>query len=502
MGRLAAVDSTNSEAGTVGIPGTAGTQETSDTAEAAAIPEIPGQAAERRPARYLPWGLALAFFALYTLYSFRRHDLVLTTGYDLGIFEQAVRGYAEGHGPIVALKADGFNLLGDHFSPVLALLAPLYWLWPGAKALLLGQAALLALAVVPLSGWALRRLGTVAAVLVGVGYGASWGVASAVGFDFHEVSFAVPLVAFSVVALGEQRWRAAVLWAAPLVLVKEDLGVTVAAVGGYVCWRGARRLGLWTVVFGLAASALEMLVLLPAMNPGGSFAYWSTLGGAGGHSLLSLPLELVTPAEKARTLLLLLAPTALLAIRSPLLLIAVPTLAWRMLSSNPAYWGTSYHYSVVLMPIVFAAFVDVLSRRGGGALSSCWTRGAPAVGLAATLFLLPCYPLGQLGTPGFWRSSVRAEAAHSLLARIPSGARVAASNRLVPQLTDRCTVFVFGLPQQPWSTAQWLAVDDGQPMGWPLTPAGERAQLALAESVGYQVVGSEGGVTVLRWPVG
>ncbi|MDR1512837.1 MAG: hypothetical protein LBS56_05050 [Propionibacteriaceae bacterium] len=45
--------------------------------------------------------------------------------WDLAIFEQAVRGYANLQEPVVNLKGAGFNQLGDHFSPALALLAPI-----------------------------------------------------------------------------------------------------------------------------------------------------------------------------------------------------------------------------------------------------------------------------------------------------------------------------------------------------------------------------------------
>lgn len=76
-----------------------------------------------RPA-LLWWGWAAALFLLYATVSGRRQALVRTTGYDLGIFEQAVRAYAHLHAPVSALRGDGFNLLGDHFHPVLAALAP------------------------------------------------------------------------------------------------------------------------------------------------------------------------------------------------------------------------------------------------------------------------------------------------------------------------------------------------------------------------------------------
>ena len=77
---------------------------------------------------------------------------------------------------------------------------------------------------------------------VGVIYGLSFGIASAVGFDFHEIAFAVPLLAFCLSALGQGRLGQGALgqgrlgqaaaWALPLVLVKEDLGVTAVAVIG------------------------------------------------------------------------------------------------------------------------------------------------------------------------------------------------------------------------------------------------------------------------------
>jgi hypothetical protein len=47
----------------------------------------------------------------------------------------------------------GFSVLGDHFSPILALLAPLaplYWFYSGPQTLICAQAMLFALAAFPL----------------------------------------------------------------------------------------------------------------------------------------------------------------------------------------------------------------------------------------------------------------------------------------------------------------------------------------------------------------
>ncbi|MET8753221.1 DUF2079 domain-containing protein [Streptomyces sp. NPDC004667] len=452
----------------------------------------------------LPWTLAAVFFALYAALSIRLHQRLLTTGYDLGIFEQAVRSYAHGHLPVSALKGPGFNLLGDHFSPVLATLAPFYRLFPSPLTLLVAQAALLAVAVVPLSRWAYRSHGRAAALVVGIGHGLSWGIASTVGFDFHAVCFAVPLLALSVTALGNGRPRAAAAWALPLLLVKEDLGLTVMLIGGYIAWRGSRRLGLATAAAGLAGTLLEMFVLIPAFNPGNGYAYSGSITGGGRSDsalldLLHLPVDLITPQTKVITLLVLLAPTAFMALRSPLVLLVLPTIGWRFVSENQAYWGTDHHYSAVLIPIVFGAFVHSLGRWAPGTSPQDrrTLRSGLAVSGAVTLLLVPGFPLSRLAEPATWQTAPRAAAAHRVMDRIPDGATVAASNRLVPQLTDRCTVTLFGFHGVPL-TADWIVVDTEAPMGFPLSARDEAHALDRARDDGFRTVTQDDGFLLLH----
>src|SRR5262245_22858235 len=254
----------------------------------------------------MPYALGLVFFLLYAALSISRHLQLRTTGYDLGIFEQAVRGYAHLGPPVSELKAPGFDLLSDHFHPILALLGPVYRVFPDARTLLVAQSALLAVSVVPVTRLALDLLGRWPSLAVGVGYGLSSGLQSAVGFDFHEVCFAVPLLAFCVVALVREQWRAAALWALPLVLVKEDLPLTVAAIGGYLLLRRQFRWGSLLVTFGVVSYVVIVEVLMPR------YAYTSSI------SLMS---GLTGWDIKAQTVAELLAPTALMAARSPVMLL-------------------------------------------------------------------------------------------------------------------------------------------------------------------------------------
>ncbi|MFF5017812.1 DUF2079 domain-containing protein [Streptomyces sp. NPDC001165] len=460
------------------------------------------------------WAMAGALFVMYVAVSLRLHQRMFTSSYDLGIFQQVVRSYAEGHLPVSEVKGQDFPVLGDHFSPILALVAPFYRVWQGAETLLVVQAALLALSVVPLALWARRALGPLAGAAIGACYGLSWGIASTVGYDFHEVAFAAPLLVLSLTALGSGRLTAAACWALPLLLVKEDLGLTVLVIGLVIAWRGDRRLGLLTAVAGLAGSALALFVVLPAFNPGGSFAYWSLVQGpatgghgatgGGGGSLLDLldqgTIGLVTPLPKVTTFALLLAPTLFLAMRSPLLWVALPTLVWRFASSNNLHWGTSFHYSLVLMPIVFAAFVDALVRRG---TSGRGLRRYLAGSAAITLMILPSFPLFQLVQPDTWRTDSRVTVARRLLAMIPDGATVQTSDHLVPQLADRTSVGLYGSTgSRP--DPQWVMVDTWVPADqrwWPGQPLGveeEQRRLAADRRNGYDLVAFQDGYMLLH----
>ncbi|MGW3955116.1 DUF2079 domain-containing protein [Streptomyces sp. NPDC004752] len=451
--------------------------------------------------------MAGTLFFLYAAVSLRIHQRMLSKSYDLGIFEQVVRSYADGHLPVSELKGPGFPVLGDHFSPVLALVAPFYALHRSATTLLIVQAALIALSVVPLALWARRALGSLAGAVIGACYGLSWGIASAVGFDFHEVAFAAPLLAFSLAALGSNRLTAAACWALPLLLVKEDLGLTVGVIGLVIAWRGSRKLGFLTAGLGLAGTLLVLLVILPAFNPSGSFAYWfladtptGTSGAGGGSGPLDLlyrsTVGLFTPQTKLSTLVLLLAPTVFLAVRSPLLWVAVPTLVWRLFSNNYVHWGTGYHYSLVLMPILFAAFVDALVQRGTGLGS---LRRYLAAAAAITLAILPSFPFWQLFSPATWRTDPRVAVAHSLMKKIPDNATVQASTYLVPQLTNRTSVSLHGYPVSRPSP-QWIMVDTwvAAPWRWPLTYDVERSLLDQARNEGYSTVADRDGFVLLH----
>ena len=451
--------------------------------------------------RALPWVMALAFAGLYATISVARFERLGTRSFDLGIFEQAIRHYAHLQAPIVDLEGAGHNFLGDHWNPAIAVFAPFYRLFPTPVTLLVGQAVVIAVGVVPMTRAGMRHLGRWPGVAVGLAFGMSYGIQAAVDFDFHEVALAVPLLAFALEAFLAGRWTGVVAWAAPLVLVKEDLGLTVAAIGLVLGLVGARRWGVGLVAFGLASFALTMTVLIPHFNAEGStgFSRLETQPGTGTllQRLLDLTLDVATPGPRATTMLLLLVVTAFLGLRSPLMILVLPTLAWRFVSTNENFWGQSFHYDLVLMPIVFAALVDgvVRARRGRWRPLRWYARAAPALALLVGLFLCTRYPFRDLVDPATYQPSPRAKAAERILSEIPDGATVETDLGLIAKLTNRTRVFFVGgaAPVVP----QFVLIDDNAGWNPPLPDPVQYAE-SLHPGTTYVLVNDDDGYALMR----
>jgi uncharacterized membrane protein len=529
---------------------------------------VVGAAGTTRPDP-VAWLIALATFAAYTILSVAKYRRLNPGSWDLGIYTQYVRQLADLHAPVVAIRGPGFNLLGDHFQPIVALVAPFFRLFPTPITLLVAQALLTAVSVVPVCRTARARVGTGLSRVIGAAYGFSWGLQQMIIFDFHEVAFAVPLLACSLSALVRRRPRAAAAWALPLVFVKEDQGLTVAAIGLVMiglaagAWVRRRRerpagprvavadpavagarpgnnagaghsaragdnagaghsaragdnagaghsaragdnagAGVWTgagavlVLWGLGWSALAIAVIIPHFNPAHHYMYWSdggVISPGGGHISAGGLLAQLTDAGpvKLRTTALVLLPVVFLALRSPLAAIAVPGLALRFLSTNSSFWGTHWHYSATLMPVVFVAAIDGLarvqaraarrqaraanaSRRAYPPWSKAWAAkqeasaaqsgaraampGLPggraarhaAVAMAAIAALLALgFPLADLWSPRTYQVTPHVRAEREALALIPAGITVESTLTMLAPLAARDSATWIGTAGNP-----------------------------------------------------
>ena len=442
---------------------------------------------------WLPSVIACAIGALYVCYSVAQWRALAAPSWDLGIFTEAVQAYSRFEAPIVPIKGPGYNLLGDHFHPLLALLGPIFRLFPSALTLLVVQDVLIAVSVLPIARLAQRLLGRGGALLVGLAYGLGWGLQGAVAAQFHEVCLAVPLLAFGGVAFVERRWSACMAWLAPLVLVKEDLGLTVFMAGLAIAWRArgegrpAVLRGLAYALFGIIAFVVTVKVLLPAMNPAGTWAYsldgaatgagTPTAGTTAARAIPSLWDILTTPSVKLATLLVLLAGAGVVGSASPWFALVLPTLAWRFAGSVEAYYGwDSWHYNAVLVPIAACSLLDVISRwlapecaaAETGADSqdeapasstrrwrvAAWVAACvPAVSLALTASVLPLWQLPTL------TEDPRMAAAQGALDAVPEGVSVETDTTLLARLVPGREVYWVGTTGKMETPPEYVAID-------------------------------------------
>jgi len=508
------------------------------------------RSARMRLARLAPWrlrgrrhlwgvaGIALLTAVLQGALGVQQYRDFYLGAYDLGIFDQAIRNYAHGHMPVSPLKAlhdaaqvipgygHRFSILGDHFSPILAVQAALFG------------------AAVP-SIWlftrrALRRLApertaVTAAYLVALAYGISWPLQMASQAGFHEVGFFTLLSAVAIERLQAGRLRAATLAVLALLLVKEDTGYVVAAfgvvllltrqVGGLALEPAARRAHRWTggtlIAVGIGAALAIQAWWLPAFGGRpGFYWYYDQLGPNLGSALWKIVSDPVyafdvatQPGMKVHTFLLLLWPILFCCVLSPLSLPAVPLLAERAFSVKPEHWGLDQHYNAFLAAILITAAVDgaVRGYRLAGRARARWFpeaarprrgRGPAFVRTWSGVVLLATIvagvqwpmPLREVFAPGPWTATPYITAENEAAARVPDDAAcVEADNNIATHLVSRTHVLLLdAVPRGcPWVVLQTATVS------YPFSgPAEERKRAQQLTADGYRLVFSSNEVFV------
>jgi len=393
---------------------------------------------------YLVIGLiALGALVLYLLIAFGGFRFQ-RTGMDLGIFDQAVKAYSHFQIPYIPIKAQApFNILGDHFSPVIALLAPLYWLWPNARVLLCAQAVLFALSVWIVGRYAWRRgLGRMA-FAVEAGFAVSYGVLSAAAYDFHEVAFGLPILLWALWALLEKHDGQLVIACIAMVFVKEDMPMYIAGIALVLFFTGRRLFGVILGAASVAVTILLIYVVIPYFSYWGHYAYIGS-GARGLRSISGMALSMGDHllSVKGIGFLLLILVTAGLGLKSKIMLVVIPTVVFRFMANDSVYLSFYFHYGVLLTGVLFMAMIDGWQRWKGRWINrrrlvslQKWLLGIGAVaGLIASMSLMSLY-----GLAGHSDMIDNREAVESL---IPDGANVAADVYLVNDLVDRTTVQV------------------------------------------------------------
>lgn len=467
---------------------------------ASAPTEPPAPAPGERGAGAAPWvvGVAALTFALaFAVLAMLRHRAFSSGRFDLGNMVQAV--WSAAHGGLFStteVSGEQFSRLGAHVDPILALFAPLWWLWPSPDLLLVVQAAAVASGAVPAYLLGRRWLGD---PRLAVAAGLAWllypTLQHAVLFDFHPVTLAAPLLMWALWAAEAERRLPFVLTAGAAALCQEQVGLMVALLA---FWTWRRHPEMRRTALALGAGALTwvvvcMQVIIPAFALRGESPFVSRYSGLGDSpaavlwTLVSDPVDsaqmLLSP-DRLVYLLTLLWPLAFLPLLAPgLALLAAPQFAINLMAGaglddgiagvNPIH-TIEYHYAVVIAPFMVGAAILGLARlrarleswRERPATRVGWP-AALSAGLVALVFAggvaggpLPVWgwvPGGYDGSPLHqFRPDDTDRALREAVALIPDGVPVSATNDAGAHLSARARIMLFPAVEE----AEWVVVVD------------------------------------------
>jgi uncharacterized membrane protein len=449
---------------------------------------------------------ATAYAAWFSLLSVLRHDAFETGRFDLGNMVQVVWSTAHGHVlRMTNTQGEQVSRLAAHVDPILALFAPLWWIWPSPDMLLVVQAVAVAAGAFPVFALARKHLGSERAAL---GFALVYLVLPATQWmtlnEFHPVALACPLLLFAFRYLDDDRLVPFALFAVLAAATKEEISLVVAGFGvWYALARRRRRpTGAAIVAVGAVWFALAVGVVVPHFSTSGTSSFYSRyheVGGSPGGVLrtaVTHPLRILDKAFDGRSLRYLAdlaIPLAGLFLAAPLALVAaLPELALNLLSSVKTQTSIRFHYTAGLIPPLVVASVLGAARLSGRSRR----RAAAIVAVALAVALVENARLGALfKAPA--SVSPHDRIASQALRLVPDDAVVSATNTLGAHLSARRRIL--SVPRT--GDATWLAVDSTKLSYLDRSTGGKPAARALTRlrgNQGWRVVFARDGVLVFR----
>lgn len=405
-----------------------------------------------------PWVVILlaAFVVVFGSLLVLKHNAFNTRTYDFARFDQAIWNTL--HGRFLFSTVLNASILGNHFSPLLAALSPLFLLWDDPRMLLLVQVVCVAA-----TGYLLFRIVRLKHPVLAPWFLAAFLLNPAVHeitlFEFRRIVPAMPFLAFAFYALyTKRRWPMLAGLVAAL-LYKENVAFVVTMVGLYL-WVFERdwKWGVPIALLGVAWLVVVSLWVIPAFSAPKldsdaypQLYYFKSLGDSYDEIWASLardPLLLFGRLFDGERLLAIGRVLLPLGWVLPFLApgwsaICLPTVVYMMLSDKPAMYRFEQWYLATVLPVLFAAVAVGLSK-----LPKLWARRATAllmVGTLAGFFLYSPAPLGGAYEASLYEVTDHHRIAEEIVRSVPKGASVATQPRYVPHLAHREHVYHY-----PW----------------------------------------------------
>jgi uncharacterized membrane protein len=412
---------------------------------------------------------ALGYALFMSFYFVRWHYKLRTHNFDLSINNNLIFGGLHGKflESTVVFPTEPGKYLANHAKFGTYLFLPIYALWPRPETLLVLQSFLLGLSALPLYGFARRHVSDLMAAAVAITFLCYYPMHSANFSEFQNVPIATFFLFSLVWAAETRRWVLCGLATAAALLLREDIPIGVAVIGGFLLLSGYRSFP----GFVIATVALSYFVYLRfhVMDDAGEWWYpnmykdlWAD--GEKGYksvikTLITNPLFVLSKLvveKKLIYLLHLLVPVAFLPARRWYLWAAfVPGVFLTLLVTNydpPTLF--SFHYVMHWAPFLFLA-VPLALESIGESLDSGLVRMRAAATTMVCASLVLTYNYGAFAARAtslkggynfidFEYTPAEAERyrrLQTLVEMIPKDASVAATETVGPHVSSRVKMF-------------------------------------------------------------
>lgn len=439
-----------------------------------------------------------AYGWFFTRLSITNHHALVTRVIDLGyydnIFWQSIHGKPLG---CTFLKGEYHG--SAHFDPILVLLSPLYLLYPRSEFILGLQSVWVGSGVLAVYGLARQHLESPwQALLIAATYALHPAIHGTNMYEFHSLTLATVPVLWALHFLGRRKKVAYFIALFAALLVREDvpLMMTMVGVNELVRSEGKQRgVGLATIVLCLGYFVVVKAFFMTSSGiimsgpKAYSYAYYYEELIPDGHglgglalSLLTNPIFVITHAfEEAK--LLFLATVFLPMLFLPFAarggrLLLVYGLMFCLFASRTAVFSTHFQYTNTILPFAFALLPEGLKQVSEGRLARGFGLSPHALRWALVLAVVASAAgvSAKFGgivdnatfRGGFYRvvrvlgKEERETYAFvkEMIAKIPSDASVAVSNRVGAHVSNRRHAYFFG--QKP---AEYVFVDEADLTG-------------------------------------
>lgn len=404
---------------------------------------------------WLALGLLLLYVIVFVTLTTRQHQAFNTNALDLGKFDQSIWNTARGRPYAITIGEN--SVLQSHFSPSLALFAPLYWLWPNVNVLFLAQALLLGGA-----GFLIylffRRENPWLGLAVFAAYLMHPSLHQVNLIEFRRLTLAVFATSFALFHLLKRQYGWMALGLGLALLSKEDMSLTAVAFGLYILIIQKRwKVGAATLLIGAAWFFLVPFALLPRLMSHDTFAGYQHAGANFGYlgdslaeilsTLTRTPgvvLDYALQPQRLTAVLNFLWPTAFLFLLAPALaLFMLPHLGFLLASTADAMGRLQAWYPSVLLVLLFWAVAVGVSRLKGRGQRVALV-GLLVAAAAGWLLQSPLWP-GPKWDGGRYAVTEMDRAMAAVLRAIPQDAIVMAQDPFVPHLSHREEIYVY-----PW----------------------------------------------------